>query len=166
MHDAAHMLDERFHLLLEVGMQVGLHTADHVVVLDEASAGGLLEDVEHHLTFAEAVEERGEATHVKHQTGEVEQVGVDTLQLVHDGTDVLRTLGNLDAGSLLDAHAQGMAALVCAQVVQTVGQGECLRVGEALVHLLDAAVDVSADRVYTLHRLTVEGDTHTQCSVG
>ena len=37
-----------------------------------------------------------------------------------------------------------MAVLVCAQVVQTVGQCQSLRIGEAFAHLLDTPVDISA----------------------
>ena len=61
-----------------------------------------------------------------------------------------------------DAHAQGMAALVGAQVVQTVGQRQRLRISQALVHLFDAPVDISQYGVHLLDRLAVQRRAHAQ----
>ena len=152
----AHVGDELLHAVYEVRMDVGLYAADGIVVQDETSATSLFEDVEHFFTVAEAVEEGGCGTHVLTEAGKVQDVRVDTLQFVHDGADVLHAFAHFHAHGLLDAHAQGMAALHGAQVVQTVGQGQSLRVGEALVHLLDAAVDVSAVGVYLSDDFTVQ----------
>ena len=69
-----HVGDELLDAAYELGVYVGLHAADDVVVLYEASAGGLLEDVEYLLAVAEAVEECCERTHVHTQTREEQQV--------------------------------------------------------------------------------------------
>ena len=143
-------------------MQVGLHAANHIVVLNQPPPGGILEYVENHLTLAETIEERRKRTHVHGQTGIKEEVGIDSLQFVHYRADIPSTFGNLDACRLLDAYTQGMAALVGAQVVQTVGQRQCLRISQALVHLLDAPVDISQYGVYLLDRLAVQRRTHAQ----
>ena len=66
--DTTQVRDKLFHPFLEVGMQVGLHTADGVVVHDEASAAGFLKDVEYLLAVAETVEESGQGAEVHCQT--------------------------------------------------------------------------------------------------
>ena len=161
----AHVGDEFLDTLHEVGMDVGLHTSDGVIVQDEASAAGLLKDVEHLLAVAETIEEGCRGTQVLAEAGEEQDVRVDTLQLVHDGADVLHAAAHLHAHGLLDAHAQRVAVLHGAQVVQTVGQGQCLRVGQAFVHLLDAAVDVSAVHVNLVDVLALERYSEAQHAV-
>ena len=89
---------------------------------------GSFEDVEIFFTVAEAVEEGGQCAEIHCQTGVEKQVRVDALQLVHDGTDDCTRSRYLYAHGLFDTHTQGMAVLVSAQVVQTVGQRQCLRV--------------------------------------
>ena len=68
MNDAAHVLDKFLHLLLEVRMKICLHAADHVIVLDKASTRSLFHNLKNHLTFAEAIEERCQTTHIHHKT--------------------------------------------------------------------------------------------------
>ena len=162
MDDTPQVHDKLFRLPHEIGMQVGLHAANHIVVLNQPSSGGILENVENHLTLPEAIEERRQRSHVHGQTGIKQEVGIDTLQFVHYRADILRTFGNLDTRGLLDTHAQGMAALVGAQVVQTVGQRQRLRISQALVHLFDTPVDISQYGVYLLDHLAVQRRTHTQ----
>ena len=103
--------DQFLDLVHEFGMDVRLHAADRVVGLDQAAAGGLLEDVEHLLAVAEAVEEGRQCPHIHAEAREEEQVRVDALQLVHDRADVLHALRDLDTHRPLDAHAEGMAVL-------------------------------------------------------
>ena len=90
---------------------------------------------------------------------------VDALQLVHDGADVLHALRHLDAQTLLDAHAEGVAVLRGPEVVEAVGQRQRLGVGQALAHLLDAAVDVAAVDVELADNLTLERDAEAQHAV-
>ena len=104
---------------------------------------------------------RCHGTHIQYQARIEQQVRVNTLQLVHDGTDVFRAVGYFDTCSLFDTRTQRMAALVCAQVIQTVGHAQSLRISQAFVHFLDTAVDIAQNRVNLLNKFTVEGDAHT-----
>ncbi len=133
--------------------------------MNQTAARRLLEDVEHLLAVAEAVEEGRQGAHVHAEAGEEEQVRVDALQLVHDGADVLHALRDLDAQTLLDAHAEGVAVLRGPEVVEAVGQRQRLGVGQALAHLLDAAVDVAAVDVELADNLTLERDAEAQHAV-
>ena len=83
------ILAELLGVLHELRIDVSLAATDAIVVLDKASARCLLHDVEHVLTVTHTVEERCESAEVLCCTAEVEQVAVNTLQLVHDGTDVV-----------------------------------------------------------------------------
>ena len=82
------ILAEGLHVLNEVRVDICLKATDTVVVLDQTATSGLLHDVQYVLTVAHAVEECGQGTQVLCGTAKIEQVRVDTLQLVHDGTDV------------------------------------------------------------------------------
>ena len=156
LNHRAQVLHQVLHVLHEVRVDVGLQAADAVVVLDEASAGGLLHHVEHVLAVAHAIEERGQGTEVLSTARGVEQVRVETLQLVHDGANVLDAVGELNAHAFLDDTHQCMTVLHGTQVVQTVGQGQCLRVGHRLPHLLNTTMNVAQMRIDALHGLTVE----------
>ena len=72
---------------------------------------------------------------------------VDTLQLVHDGADVFYPVAYFDAHRLFDTHTQSMPVLLRSEIVKTVGQCQCLWVGETFVHLLDTTVYITAVRV-------------------
>ena len=92
-------------------------------------------------------------------------MGVYSLQLVHYGAYVLHTLCHLQAYCVLDAHAECMAVLVRAQVVETVGECKCLRVGLALAELLYSAVYVTATYIDLAHLFTFERQAETEHSV-
>ena len=158
--------DELLHLLYEVGGDVVLYASDGVVVLNQSSAGSRLEDVENLFAVAESVEESGQGSQVHAQAGEEEQVRVDALQFVHDGTDVLHAVAHLDAHRLFDAHTECVPVVMGAQIVQAVGQCQGLRIGEAFAHLLDAPVNVSAVYVQLLDDFPFEGDTEPEYAVG
>ena len=87
---------------------------------------------------------------------------VDTLQFIHNGTDVLYSFAHFDAHGFFDTHTQGMAVLVCAQVIQAVGQCQCLWIGEAFAHLFDASVDVAAVYVQLLDDFPFQTYTETE----
>ena len=154
--------DELLHLLYEVGGDVVLYASDGVVVLNQSATGSSLEDIENLFAVAEAVEESGQGSQVHAQAGEEEQVRVDALQFVHDGTDVLHTFAHLDAHRLFDAHAQCVAVVMGAQIVQAVGQCQGLRIGEAFAHLLNASVYIAAVYVQFLDDFPFQGNTEAE----
>ena len=96
----------------------------------------------------------------------VEQVVVDALQLVHNGTNVLNALRKLYAHSLFDDAYQCVAVHHRREVVHTVGQCECLRVGVRFAHLLYTAVNVAEVWVDALHVLAIEHGLQAQYTVG
>ena len=161
----AHVGDEFLYPVHKVGMDIGLYTANGVIVQDEASATGFLENVEHLFAVAEAIQEGGSGAQVLAEAREEQNVRVDALQLVHDGTDVLHAFAHFHAHGLFDAHAQRMAVLHGTQVIQTVGQGQRLRVSEAFVHLLDAAMDVAAVHVNLVDGFSFERHAETEHAV-
>ena len=69
MDDTPQVHDKLFRLPHEIGMQVGLHATNHIVVLNQPSSGGILENVENHLTLPEAIEKRCQRSHVHGQAG-------------------------------------------------------------------------------------------------
>ena len=143
-------------VLDEVGIDIILQTSDTVIVLNQASASSLLHDVQHVLTVAHAIQHTGEGTQILSHTRGVEQVGVETLKFVHDGTDILDTVGELNAHTFLNHTYQCVAVLHGSQIVQTIGESQRLGIGHAFPHLLNGTMDVAQVRIDMLHGLTVE----------
>ena len=52
-----------------------------------------------------------------------------------------------------------MTVLVCTQIVKAVCQSQCLRVGEAFIHFLDAPVDITAVRINLTNDFTFQRNT-------
>ena len=92
-------------------------------------------------------------------------MGRKALQFVHDRPDILRALGNLDTHRALDAHAQRVTVLVGRQVVEPVGERKHLRIGQALAHLLDSAMNITAVRIDLLDDLALERDAEMEHAV-
>ena len=84
----AEILAQGLRVLHEVGVYVGLQSANAVIVLYQSSAGGLLHHVEQVLTVAHAIQEGGQRREVLRACSEEQQVVVYALELVHDGADV------------------------------------------------------------------------------
>jgi hypothetical protein len=157
---------ERLGVLHEVRVDIGLQTADSVIVLDESSTRCLLHDVEHMLTVTHTIEECCQGGEVLCAGSEEQQVVVDTLQLVHDGADVADAVAELYAHSLLNDADEGVTMVHGAEIVQSVSEGERLRIGHALHHLLHTAVDISEVRIDVLDGLTVNHSSQTKHTVG
>ena len=51
------------------------------------------------------------------------------------------------------------------QIVKTVAQSQCLRVGQAFAHLFDSSVNISAVNIQFLDRLTLKADTKSENAV-
>ena len=121
------LLDGRtqiFHKVLtvlhKVRIDVILQTTDTVVVLDQATTGGLLHAVEHMLTIAHTIEHTSEGAEVLSHTRGVEQVGIETLQLIHNRTDILDAIGQFYLHGLLNHTYQSMAMLHGSQIVKAI----------------------------------------------
>ena len=135
-------------------MDVGHHTANGVVVEDEAATASFFEDVENLLAVAESIEEGCGRAEVLSQTTEEEDVRIDTLKFVHDGANHLHAVAHVDAHGLFNDHTGGMAVLHSTQIVKAVRQGERLRIGQLFVEFLHAAVDIAQHGVYLLDAFT------------
>ena len=162
----AQILAELLAVLDEVGVDVILKTTYAVVVLDESSTGCFLHHVEHMLAVAHAVEECGEGTEVLSAATAVEQVGVETLKLVHDSAHILDAVGELHAQRLLNNSHEGMTMHHCREVVETVGEGKGLRICIALAHLLDTTVYISQMGIDTLDGLAIHYCLQTEHTMG
>ena len=161
-----HVRNELLDTLLEIRMNIGHHTADGVIVQNQASAAGFLEDVKNLLTVAETIKECRGGTEVLTEAGEEQDVGVDTLQLIHNSTDDLHAIAHLNAHSLLDTHAERVAVLHGAEIVETVSEGQGLRISQAFADFLHAAVDISEHRVDLANALAVEAHAEMKHTVG
>jgi hypothetical protein len=93
-------------------------------------------------------------------------VRVKTLKLVHDGTDVLDTVGKLNLHGLFDNTYQSVAMLHGSQIVQTVGKSQSLWICHTLPHLLDGTMDVAKVWIDALYDLSVEHSLQTEYTVG
>ena len=148
--------DKVLNILHEVWIDIILKTSDTIVVLNESSACSLFHDVEHMLTVAHGVEECRKGTKVLCAASKVEQVRVNTLQLVHNGTHVLDAVSELDTKSLLYDTHECMTVHHCAEVIHTIGECKSLWISIRLTHLLYTTVNISKMRVYAADGLAVE----------
>ena len=162
----AQIRNQLLHACHEVGVKVVHHTTNRVVVQDEASATSFFEDVENLFAVAEPIKEGCRSPKVLCQAREEEQVGVDTLQLIHHGANHLHAVADFYAQRLLNTHAERMAVLHGTEVVHTVGQRQCLGIGERLVNLFNTAVDIAKDGVNLLNGFPFECHTEVEHTVG
>jgi len=157
---------ERLHVLHEIGVDIILQTADAVVVLYQPASGGFFHYVEHMFAVAHRVKESGERTEVLCTAARIEQMRIDTLQLVHNGTDILDAVGQLYAHGLLYHADKRVAGHHGRKIVHTVGQGQRLRVGIILAHLLYTTVNIAQMRINFLNDLAFEHRLKPQYTVG
>ena len=90
---------------------------------------------------------------------------VDTLQLIHDGTDVADAVRKFDTHSLFDNANQSVAVHHRRKIVQTVGQCQSLRIGHVLPHLLNTTVDIAEVWIDALYGLTIDNGLQTEHTV-
>ena len=102
LDERTEILAELLDILDEVRVNISLQSTYSVIVLDESSTGCLLHDVQHLLTVTHAVKECCQSREVLSTCTEEEQVVVETLEFIHDCADVLDTVVELNAHSLLD----------------------------------------------------------------
>ena len=157
-----HQNNEIFHTFLEIGMQVILHAANHIVVYDKASAASFLENVENLLAITESIEECRGRTQVLAKTAKEQQVGVDTLKFVHYGTYNFYAIAHFNAHSLLYAGAKSVAALLCRNIIKTICERKSLRISHRLVEFLHTAMNIPEHGVNSLYKFTVQSHTEMQ----
>ena len=153
------------HVLLEVIIYICLKTTDSVVVLDKTTTSGFLHAVEHILTVTHTVKECSEGAKVLSITTEVKQVTINTLKLIHDSTNHLNALRQLNAHCLFNYSADSMTIDHSREIIETVGHCEGLRISHALKHLLDTAVDIAEMWNNALYSLTVKNGLKTEHTV-
>ena len=151
-----HLRDKLFYALLEIRMQIMAHTTNHIIIDDKASTTSFLEDVENHLAVAETIKECRRCTHILTEAREEEDVRIKTLKLIHNRTDNLNTLTHFNSCSFLNGHTESMATLRCSEIIHTIGQCQCLRIGVCFIEFLNTTVDIAEFRIYFLDTLTLE----------
>src|SRR6266571_98624 len=139
-------------LLVPAGGDVVARAADLVEAVEQPRSRQRLEEIEHPLPLADAVQEDGGAAaegaaHVEAPGAEPDAVRGDALQLRRDHPQVLRAPGHLDLADHLGRPDIGQLAGHGGDVVGLGGDGRVLRVGQGLAELLVAAVPVPADGV-------------------
>ena len=118
------------------------------------------------LTITHTIKHTRQGTQILSHTRGIEQVGVETLQLIHNRTDVLDAVCQFHLHGLFDHTHEGMTMLHGTQVVQTVGQCQRLGIGHTFPHLLDSTMDIAEMRIDALHGLTVEHCLQAKHTVG
>src|SRR5574344_1453511 len=136
------------HLFHKVRPDIVHHAPNGIIVHDETAAKVVLKNLPQLLAFAESVEESRQGTRVHRHARIVDTVGSNTLQLVHNGTNVLYAGTHLQLHGLLDAHAQRVPVLHGTEVIQSVRHGKHLRVSEALADLLNTTVYVTQHQTH------------------
>ena len=162
VHDAAHRGEHLVCARDETARQVVLQAADACVGVMHARAGHRLDEVLHHLAFAERVEQRRDRA-------ELQRIGAHEHEVVHDPVplgehraDPLRPVGHLDLAQTLDRDRPSELVVERRQPVVTVHQHERLARVAELGKLLRAAVHVTDDRLGTLDDLAVELDHNAE----
>ena len=145
--------------------QVVLEAADAVEVRVEAPAGDGLDEVEHVLAVAEAVEGGRDRADLQPHLAEEQQERRDPRELGEDRADPLRARRRLDAHELLGRVDERHLVREARQPVDAVDERRDLRVGAVLGELLVAAVHVADDRVGRDHALAVEPHDEPQRAV-
>jgi len=90
---------------------------------------------------------------------------VNALKLIHNRADVLDAVSKLHTHCLFNDTYQRVAVMHGAKIVQTVSQGEGLRIHHALHHLLHTAMDVSQMGINVLDGLAIDNGLQTQHAV-
>jgi hypothetical protein len=128
-------------------------------------AGDLLEEAQHLLALAPAVDHHADGTEVHAVGGQEQQVGADAVQLAHQHADPRGPLGHLDAQQLLGGQREHQLVEQRAGVVHAGDVGATLQVGELLAGLLHAGVQVADDRLGAQHGLALELEHQPQHAV-
>jgi hypothetical protein len=131
-----------------------------------ANAGHHLEQVEHAVALAQAVEEQRDGAQLDAAGAEEDEVAVDPVQLGEPGADPLRPLRHLDLDQPLDRAHVSQLVREEGQVVHPRRVGDALPVGLLLEVLLEAGVDVSDVGVQANHHLAVQRHDQAQHAVG
>ena len=153
------------------GRNVVPHAAHLMEAVQQPRADQRLEQVQHKLAFADAVEEDRRATaegaaHVQAPRAEPEAVRRDPLQLVDQHAQILGALGDRRMSDLFSGHEIRELARHRRDVVGLRRDTRILHVGERFGELLVAAVQVPDDRVDADDGLPLEREDRAEDAVG
>ena len=118
------------------------------------------------LTFTDTVNERRSGSKVVAMSRPGNKVRTDTIQFIHDYTDILSTHRHFNFSRFFNTHTECMAVDACRKVVQTVSEVKCLRISHVFAKLLDSAVDVTTVYVDFLHNFTIQSGAEVHYAVG
>ena len=123
--------------------QVVRDAADAVVVVREARAAELLDQVVDRLPLADAVEHRREGADVHRHGADRDEVAGDAAELAAHRAEVLGAQRDLELEQPLAGDRVALVGEHRGDVVDAVGVGHEARVADDLADLLDAAVQVA-----------------------
>ena len=166
VHAPRNGLAQGQHVVAPPVRQVGGHPAGPEVVVVHPQPGDLLEEGQHHLPVAPAVDEHVDGADVGPVGRQPQEVGADPVELAHEHPDPGGPGRDLDPQQLLDAEREAELVEERRQVVHPGDVGAALVVHELFGRLLHAGVEVADDRLGPQHRLTVELDHDPQHPVG
>ena len=161
----AHRHDEFLHAFLEIGVNIVSQTTNHIVVENQTTTASFFKDVENEFAVAETIKERRCRTHILAQAREEEQVRVNTLQFIHDGTNHLHTIAHFHSHGLLNASAKSVTVLHRTEIVHTVGERKRLRISQFFTDFLNTAVNIAEVWIDFRNRFTVNARTEVQHTV-
>ena len=156
------------HTVAPAGGEVGGDAAGADVVVVHPQAGDLLEEPQHLLALAPAVDHHRDRAEVHAVGGHEQQMARHAAHLGHQHADPDGPLGDVavDAEQLLGRHGERELVGDRAQVVHAGDVGAALRVRELLAGLLHAGVQVPDDRLAAQHGLALEFQHQPQHAVG
>jgi hypothetical protein len=148
--------------------EIGGHAAGTDVVVVHPQPGDLLEEPQHLLALAPAVEHHRHGADVHAVGGEEQDVRRDPVELAHEHADPLGPLGDvvLDAEQRLGGQREDQLVEQGGRVVHAGHVGGALEVGELLARLLHPRVQVADDRLRAQDRLALQLEHEAQHAVG
>ena len=156
------------HVVAPARRQVGGDATGADVVVVHPQAGDLLEEAQHLLALAPAVDHHRHGAEVHAVGREEQQVAGHPVELGHQHADPHRPLGDLlvDAEQLLGGEGERQLVEERAEVVHARDVRAALHVRQRLAGLLHPGVQVADDRLAAQHRLALQLEHQAQHAVG
>ena len=161
-------LEQPQHVVAPARRQVGGDATDADEVVVHPQAGDLLEEAQHLLALAPAVDHHRHGAEVHAVGGQEQQVAGHPVELGQQHADPHRPLGDVvvDAEQLLGGEGERQLVEERAEVVHPRDVRAALQVRQLLAGLLHAGVQVADDRLAPQHRLALHLQHQPQHAVG
>jgi len=117
-----HVWDKCLYIFLKIFIDIKHDAANHILVDNQTTATCFFKNLKNNFSLAHSVNKCSCCTQIVGVSCPCQAVGIDTIQLIHNGANVLRSQRNFNFRSLFNAHAQGMAIHIGRKIIQTIGK--------------------------------------------